>query len=135
MKPTSPSTSDEDIDIDGSQVGGEYYINLEQGRSKDPAAESNEYQLMGGKNPNQNANRKRPPKMGNLVSNGKNNRTLIKYQLSKTNRIVSTNENGESYDDLDETAAAAAAAAANGDEEEQSDDDIDSEHNTNRINS
>lgn len=134
-QPTSPSSSDEDIDIDGSQVGGEYYINLEQGRSKDAAAESNEYQLMGGKNGNQNANRKRPPKMGNLVSNGKNNRTLIKYQMSKTNRIVSTNENGESYDDLDETAAAAAAAAASGDEDEQSDDDIDSEHNTNRINS
>lgn len=72
--------------------------------------------------------------MGNLVSNGKNNRTLIKYQMSKTNRIVSTNENGESYDDLDESAAAAAAAAS-GDEDEQSDDDIDSEHNTNRINS
>lgn len=67
--------------------------------------------------------------MGNLM-NGKgstnNNKTSFKYQLSKTNRIVSTN------DDNDDSAS---RDVVDDDSEQQANNNDDSEPNTNRLNS
>lgn len=144
MRPHS-SSSDEDNDLDDS----DYFINLEHARDRDRLSSStsvleNEYQLTNGKNSGQRSQgdkSRKPARLGNLVSGSaaganKNgvvpaNKTLYKYnQLSKSNRIVNTNEDeneiGEEDDLVDDQDGGL------GDDDQT---DHDSEANINRINS
>jgi hypothetical protein len=72
--------------------------------------------------------------MGNLVSSvakaGAANKTLYKYHVSKTNRIVSTDESGGEDEAADER-----ASHSDTDDDDEPTDNNDSERNTNRINS
>lgn len=89
------TTSDEEIELDD----GQYYINLESERGQNSI--ENEYQLVTRadqqKNSNLTTNRKKLTKYNtnNFLHHTDNsrNKTLLKYQLNKSNRIVNTNGN------------------------------------------